>query len=117
MGGNTAHTDIHIIALNATLRVPKSIQNCSIFYSFDIFVIFYFCINFKMMAIVFSNDAKNSCFHNLKLDLRIGEPMQICIHRKDNSRKPVNHRLTLKEGPKVKSDIRRPANWFHIANF
>ena len=33
--------------------------------------------------------------------------MQICIHRKDNSPKPVNHRLTLKEGPKVKSDIRR----------
>ena len=33
--------------------------------------------------------------------------MQICIHRKDNSPKPVNHHLTLKEGPKVKSDIRR----------
>ena len=34
--------------------------------------------------------------------------MQICIHWKDNSPKPVNHRLTLKEGPKVKSDhIRR----------
>ena len=34
--------------------------------------------------------------------------MQICIHRKDNSPKPVNHRLTLKEGPKVKPDnIRR----------
>ena len=31
-----------------------------------------------------------------KLDLRIGEPMQICIHRKDNSPKPVYHRLTLK---------------------
>ena len=30
--------------------------------------------------------------------------MQICIHQKDNSSKPVNHRLTLKEGPKVKSD-------------
>ena len=47
-----------------------------------------------------------------KLDLRIGEPMQICIYRKDNSPKPVNHHLTLKEGPKVKSDnIRRfPAN-------
>ena len=30
--------------------------------------------------------------------------MQICIHRKDNSPKPVNHRLTSKEGPKVKSD-------------
>ena len=29
--------------------------------------------------------------------------MQIFIHRKDNSPKPVNHRLTLKEGPKVKS--------------
>ena len=46
---------------------------------------------------------KNLC----KLDLRIGEPMQICIHRRDNSPKPVNHRLTLKEGPKVKSNIRR----------
>ena len=46
-------------------------------------------------------------FTNLKLDLHIGEPMQICIHRKDNSPKPVNHRLTLKEGPKVKSNIRR----------
>ena len=33
--------------------------------------------------------------------------MQICIHWKDNSPKPVNHRLTLKEGPKVKSDIKR----------
>ena len=30
--------------------------------------------------------------------------MQICIHCQDNSPKPVNHRLTLKEGPKVKSD-------------
>ena len=29
--------------------------------------------------------------------------MQICIHWKDNSPKPVNHRLALKEGPKVKS--------------
>ena len=43
-----------------------------------------------------------------KLDLRIGEPMQICIHRKDNSPKPVNHRLTLKERPTVKCEnIRR----------
>ena len=33
--------------------------------------------------------------------------MQICIHRKDNSPKLVNHRLTLKEGRKVKSDIKR----------
>ena len=33
--------------------------------------------------------------------------MQICIHQKDNSPKPVNHRLTLKEEPKVKSDIRK----------
>ena len=39
-----------------------------------------------------------------KLDPRIGEPMQICINWKDNSPKSVNHRLTLKEGPKVKSD-------------
>ena len=31
--------------------------------------------------------------------------MQICIHGKDNSPKPVNHHLTLKEGPKVKSNI------------
>ena len=30
--------------------------------------------------------------------------MQICILRKDNSPKPVNHCLTLKEGPKVNSD-------------
>ena len=36
----------------------------------------------------------------------IREPMQICIHWEDNSPKPVNHRLTLKEGPKVKSDVR-----------
>ena len=35
-----------------------------------------------------------------KLDLCIGEPMQICIHRKDNSSKPVNHHLTFKEGVK-----------------
>ena len=33
--------------------------------------------------------------------------MQICIHQKDNSSKPGNHYLTLNEGPKVKSDIRR----------
>ena len=33
--------------------------------------------------------------------------MQLCIHRKDNSPKPVNHYLNLKEGRKVKSDIRR----------
>ena len=34
--------------------------------------------------------------------------MQIFIQRKDNSPKPVNHHLTLKEGPKVKSEhIRR----------
>ena len=38
------------------------------------------------------------------LDLRIGEPMQICIHRKDNSPRAVNHCLTLKEGPKVNSN-------------
>ena len=31
--------------------------------------------------------------------------MQIYIHRKDNSPKPVNHPMTLREGPKVKSDI------------
>ena len=31
-----------------------------------------------------------------ELDLRIGELMQICIHRKDNLSKPVNHRLTLR---------------------
>ena len=44
----------------------------------------------------------------IQLDLHIGEPMQICIHRKDNSPKPVNHCLTLTEGPKVKSEnIRR----------
>ena len=47
-------------------------------------------------------------------DIRIREPMQICIHRKDNLPKLVNHHLTLKEGPKVKSDnIRRfPAHDF-----
>ena len=33
--------------------------------------------------------------------------MEICIHRKDNSSKPVNHHLTLKEGPNVKSDNMR----------
>ena len=32
----------------------------------------------------------------IKLDLRIGELMQICIHRKDNPPKPVNHRLNNK---------------------
>ena len=43
-----------------------------------------------------------------KRKLRIGEPMQICIQRKDNSPKLVNYHLTLKERPKVKSDnIRR----------
>ena len=40
--------------------------------------------------------------------------MQICIHRKDKSPKPVNHCLTLKKGPKVNSvHIRRfPAHDF-----
>ena len=33
--------------------------------------------------------------------------MQNCIHRKDNSPKSVNHCLTLKERPKVKSDHNR----------
>ena len=33
--------------------------------------------------------------------------MQICIYWKDNSPKPVNHFLTLKEGPKLKCDIKR----------
>ena len=33
--------------------------------------------------------------------------MQICIDQKDNSPKLVNHRLTMREGPKVKSYIRR----------
>ena len=42
-----------------------------------------------------------------KLDIHIGEPMQIYIHWKDNSPKPMNHHFTLKEGPKVKSDMRR----------
>ena len=53
-------------------------------------------------------------FLQAKLDLRIGEPMQICIHQKDNSPKPVNHRLTSKKGPKVKSDhtTRFPAHDF-----
>ena len=46
-------------------------------------------------------------YRNFKLDLCIGEPMQICIHWKDSSPKPVTHCLTLKEGPKVKSNIRR----------
>ena len=46
-------------------------------------------------------------WHKKKLDLHIGEPMQICIHCIDNSPKPVNHPLTLKEGPKVKSNITR----------
>ena len=62
------------------------------------------------------NKSKTSLIRDIqkKLDLHIGEPMQICIHRKDNSPKPVNHRLTLKEGPKVKSNnIRRfPAHDF-----
>ena len=49
-----------------------------------------------------------------KLDLCTGEQMQICIHRKDNSPKPVNQHLTLKEGPKVKSNhtTRFPAHDF-----
>ena len=45
--------------------------------------------------------------------------MQICIHQKDNSPKPVNHHLTLNEGPKVKSEhIRRfPAHDFLEVGF
>ena len=45
--------------------------------------------------------------------------MQICIHQKNNSQKPVNHHLTLKEGPKIKSDnIRRfPAHDFLQVGF
>ena len=56
-----------------------------------------------------STKIQDSCqnFFKKKLDLRIEEPMQICIHQEDNSTKPVNHHLTLKEGPKVKSDIKR----------
>ena len=56
---------------------------------------------------------------NSEVDLRIGESMQICIHRKDNSPKPVNHRLTLKERPKVKSEnIRRfPAHDLLLVGF
>ena len=43
-----------------------------------------------------------------KLDLRIEEPMHIFIHRKENAPKPVNNHLTLKAGPKIKSEnIRR----------
>ena len=44
--------------------------------------------------------------------------MQICIHLKDNS-KPVNHRLNLKEGLKIKSDhIRKfPAHDFLYVGF
>ena len=48
----------------------------------------------------------NEYKYKSKLDLRIGEQMQICIYRKDNSPKPVNHCLALKEGPKVKSEQR-----------
>ena len=33
--------------------------------------------------------------------------MQNCIYRKGNSPKPVNHHLTLTEGPKAKSNIIR----------
>ena len=49
-----------------------------------------------------------------ELDPHIREPMQICIHQKDNSPKLVNHRLNLKEGPKVKSEhtTRFPAHDF-----
>ena len=45
--------------------------------------------------------------------------MQIHIHQQDNSPKSVNHRLTLKEGTKVKSDnIRRfPAHDILQAGF
>ena len=43
--------------------------------------------------------------------------MQIYIHRKDNSQKPVNHHLTLKEGPKVKSDRRFSAHDFLQVGF
>ena len=43
----------------------------------------------------------------VELDLCIRELMQIYIHRKDNSPKPVNHPLTLKERSKVNSNIRR----------
>ena len=40
--------------------------------------------------------------------------MKICIHWKDNSQKPVNHHLTLKDLPKVKStNIKR----FQAHNF
>ena len=53
------------------------------------------------------------------LDLHIREPMQICIHRTDNLPKPVNHRLTLRDGPEVKSyNIRRfPAKDFLQVGF
>ena len=45
--------------------------------------------------------------------------MQICIHQKDNSPKPEDHRLIFKEGPKFKSvHIRRfPADDFLLVGF
>ena len=43
-----------------------------------------------------------------KLDLHIEEPIQICIHREDNSPKSVNHHLTLKERPNLTSEDSQP---------
>ena len=41
---------------------------------------------------------------NLEIDLAHRRTDTNCIHQKDNSPKPINHPLTLKEEPKVKSD-------------
>ena len=55
----------------------------------------------------------------IKLDLHIGKQMQICIHHKDNSPKPVDHCLTLNKGPNAKFvHIRRfPARDFLYVGF
>ena len=41
---------------------------------------------------------------NIKVDLAYWRKYENCFPKKVNSPKPINHRLTLKEEPKVKSD-------------
>ena len=65
---------------------------------------FYLRVTYNVYIYVIQTETLERHSQEIKLDLRIGEPMQNCIHRKDNSPKSVNHCLTLKERPKVKSD-------------
>ena len=68
-------------------------------------------VSFKLVEIVLTTHGIQNLFEFYMLPTLQQSfedfPLELTIHRKDNSPKPVNHRLTLKEEPKVKSDIRK----------